>query len=409
MAIQRICIVAVVIGMATVSVSGQESPRPAQSQVSPPRTSSAEPQEIPEPEPDRSAERAAERRAERAVQAARQAESRRTDDSQSDDETGDETRVQSQQSVQTQASARTYLRARDLIGLSVRGDGDAELGTVYDVFIDPRTFGVQYVVLDTGTGANAGGQLPILPWALFQTSAGGSLNQGYLTVPLSVERLEVAPMIGVSDPDLVDSAAWVTEVDEYYDADLREVRVSRPDFDENPNETVNDRDSLPIGRRPLTPGTPTGDENNSDRSTTTDRSTQTDANRQGVRSQRDRLTPQNIEGQEAERTPRGNANVRERLNTPGGNNPPGNTPERRNLPGGRNPPGNADRIDNAPGGRNPPGNAPATQQAPGAGNTPGAGNAPGSSNPPGNAPASGSNSGAGNAPASGSGAGNPGS
>jgi hypothetical protein len=241
----------------------------------------------------------------------------------------------------------------------VRGEANAELGTVYDVYIDPRTFGVQYVVLETGAGANSAAQFPVLPWALFQASA-AALNEWSLTLPLSVARLERAPVIDINAPDLAASAAWIDEAAAFYEADLRTVRASRPDFDGSPSGTVDESGRVPAERR--TPGTAVVPSNNS----------AVAPNRQGLRPQR--LSPQTGRlnrqpGVAPAATQPGDPRVPQR----NPNNPPGNAPAATNPPGGRNPPGNAGRLDNSPGGRNPPGNA-----AP-------ADNAPGGPKPPGNA------------------------
>lgn len=372
----------------------------SRSQVQPPRVSQAEPQRTVEREEEaaerlqRRAERRAQRERERAAnRAAQQTEN----DAQPADQNRSEGAVQAQTTTEAEVRTRTFIRASDLIGLRVRGTGDAELGTVQDVFIDPLTFGVQYVVLDTGAGISATGRLPILPWALFQTTAGSSLSQGFLVVPLSLERLQQAPTIATTDPELADSAAWVSDVDAFFADDIRETRVSRPDFDDAAPDEVNDRDSLPIGRRPVTPGTP---------------GTETDArsNPNGVfersnRGRANRGAPQTG----AHRSPELGGTRESSEGGSGNTDPPGNTPATGNPPGGRTPPGNADAIDNPPGGRNPPGNTGATDNAPGGTRPPGnAGstNSPGGANPPGNTPApQGSTPGAGSNPGTGTGSG----
>jgi hypothetical protein len=374
-----------------VVATGQERFN-SMSQVNPPRVSQAEPQRSLERE-----EAAAERLQRRAERRARRAEQRAAERAveESQTEQADSNQSSTEASVTARVQTRTFIRASDLIGLRVLGEGDAQLGTVQDVFIDPLTFGVQYVVVDTGSGVTATGQLPILPWALFQTTAGTSLNQGFLVVPLSLERLEFAPTIAVTDPDLMDSAAWVNEVDTFFADELREVRVARPDFDGDAADEVNNRDSLPIGRRPVTPGTP-GVENDQR------------PNPNGVfdRSNRGRTN-------RGSRTTPEAGGTRESVENPAGRtDPPGNTPATRNPPGGRTPPGNTDAIDNPPGGRNPPGNADAIDNPPGGSRPPGnagpTNNTPGGADPPGNTPAPQSGtSGAGNAPNGGSGAGAP--
>jgi hypothetical protein len=373
-------------GLAVLAVhliaAGQEQPG-SRSQVNPPRVSQAEPQrnladeeaaaERLQRRAERRAQRAEQRAAERGAAQSQQAETEQDDSTQSTPAVSPET------SATARVQARTFIRASDLIGLRVQGEGDAQLGTVQDVFIDPLTFGVQYVVLDTGAGVDATGQLPILPWALFQTTAGSSLNQGFLVVPLSVEQLGLAPTIAVTNPDLMDSATWVNEVDTFFADELRDVRVARPDFDADAGDEVNDRDSLPIGRRPVTPGTPgaEGDQR---------------ANPNGVfdRTNRGRT---NRGSRTGDTTPEAGG-TRESVENPSGNtNPPGNTPATRNPPGGRTPPGNTDAIDNQPGGGTPPGNTGGIDNPPGGTRPPGnagpANNTPGGADPPGNTPAPG--------------------
>lgn len=335
-----------------------------QSQVNPPRTSSAPPQ----PQLVLPAEEDATRR-ERAAE--------------------DRQGVSAAQST----SAHGFLRVRDLIGLTVRGEANAELGTVYDVYIDPRTFGVQYVVLETSAGADTAARYPVLPWALFQATA-ASFNEGFITLPFDVARLEGAPVIDIDDPDLAASAAWIDEASAFYAADLRTVRASRPDFDGSSSGALNDTDAVPAERR--TPGTAAVP---ADRSATA-------PNRQGLRPQQlnpqtgrlnrqrgtDRATTQpadpRVPGRDLN-NPRGNAPTA--TNPPGGRNPPGNAGRVDNPPGGRNPPGNAGPSNDAPGGQTPPGNAGPSSQAPGGGATPSGGNVPsgnaaGSAPPPAGAP-----------------------
>lgn len=146
-----------------------------------------------------------------------------------------------------------FLRASSFIGLPVQGLGDARLGTVGDILIDPRTYEMRYVLIDTGPGVGTSG-LPIIPWALFQTSPAGAANQGVLIVPLSIDRLAQAPATTLGANDLAGNSPWIRDVDSFYSLDLSVRRVSRPELDveaEARSRNAQDADTTPgpNGRR----------------------------------------------------------------------------------------------------------------------------------------------------------------
>lgn len=132
--------------------------------------------------------------------------------------------------IQVDSQRGAFLRASSFLGRPVRGAADAQLGTVGDILIDPRTYEMRYVLIDTGAGVGTNG-LPIIPWVLFQATPGALLNQDYLTVPLSAERLGRAPVTTLGANDLMRNAAWIDRVDEFYVSDLTERRVSRPELE----------------------------------------------------------------------------------------------------------------------------------------------------------------------------------
>jgi hypothetical protein len=133
-------------------------------------------------------------------------------------------------SLQAESQRGAFLRASSFIGLPVQGLGDARLGTVGDILIDPRTYEMRYVLIDTGPGVGTNG-LPIIPWALFQTSPAGPVKQGFLVVPLSIDRLAQAPATTLGANDLAGNSSWIRDVDHFYSLDLSVRRVSRPELD----------------------------------------------------------------------------------------------------------------------------------------------------------------------------------
>lgn len=132
--------------------------------------------------------------------------------------------------IQVDSQRGAFLRASSFIGRPVRGTADAQLGTVGDILIDPRTYEMRYVLLDTGTGVGTNG-LPIIPWMLFRTTSGSSLSEDFLYVPMSLERLGQAPVTTLGAEDLLWNSAWVNRVDEFYVSDLTERRMSRPELE----------------------------------------------------------------------------------------------------------------------------------------------------------------------------------
>lgn len=162
--------------------------------------------------------------------------------------------------VTRDAQAAGYFKASDLIGMEVRGTNDEDLGEVQDLLIDQRTHEVQYLILDTGLFADLGGRQPIVPWLLVDTHA-TTAERAYLTVPLTQERMKSAPQIDISKAELTRSAAWINQVDEFYGAELKERRVSRPDLSEpgRPGATPRqpaEREQAPQADQPQRPNQP---------------------------------------------------------------------------------------------------------------------------------------------------------
>lgn len=146
------------------------------------------------------------------------------------------------------ASAETgqFLRASELIGMQVHGTNNAELGEVQDLVIDGRTHEIKYLVLDTGLFADLGGKQPVIPWMLVETQLTAEADNRFLMVPLTEERIKTAPSYDVADIQLMQSAPWIEQVNQFYDADLQRRRVARPDLEGAPRQRTNRDD--PVNR-----------------------------------------------------------------------------------------------------------------------------------------------------------------
>lgn len=150
-------------------------------------------------------------------------------------------------------AGEAYFKASDLIGMTVKGAGNSELGEVEDLFIDARTRQIEYLVLDTGVFADLGGKQPVLPWALVEPHFVGDADSHFLMTGLTSERLKTAPAIDTSDVELGRSAAWISLVNRFYAEDLKHRNVSRPDLDAN--QQPRDPSEARPGVQPR-PGTP---------------------------------------------------------------------------------------------------------------------------------------------------------
>lgn len=139
-----------------------------------------------------------------------------------------------------------FFKASDLIGMKVQGTGEADLGTVQDLFIDSRTNQVEFLVLDTGILADLGGKQPVIPWVLVEPHIVGATDGQFLMVPLTAARIRTAPTVVTSKVQTARSATWVDQVNRFYADDLKQRKVSRPDID---SKTQQDQDSATPGRR----------------------------------------------------------------------------------------------------------------------------------------------------------------
>jgi sporulation protein YlmC with PRC-barrel domain len=126
-----------------------------------------------------------------------------------------------------------YYKASDLIGMPVQGNDNEELGKVQDLLVDGTTNQIDYLILDTTSVVDLGGQYPIVPWTIVQTTYVD--NSYIINVPVTVQRIRTAPMIAIGNLDLR-GAPWRTEVNQFYAAEVKERRVARPELDRDRND-----------------------------------------------------------------------------------------------------------------------------------------------------------------------------
>ena len=159
--------------------------------------------------------------------------------------------------------AAGFYKASDLIGMPVQGNDNEELGKVQDLLVDGTTNQIEYLILDTTSVVDLGGQYPIVPWTIVQTHY---VNNAFIiNVPVTVQRIRTAPMIAIADLDLRGAPAWRTEVNQFYATEMKERRVARPELDRNRNDSDsrpnrdaerNQPDRPREGQRPRTENTP---------------------------------------------------------------------------------------------------------------------------------------------------------
>jgi hypothetical protein len=136
-----------------------------------------------------------------------------------------------EQADRTDKSHRGFFKGSSIIGMEVRGTDNQDLGEVQDILVDRDSSEIQYIILDTGVLADLDGKQPIIPWMLADMKAGAEANTHFLSVPLTQDRIKTAPTIVLTDADLASEPTWVTKVHDFYDAEMKERRVSRPDLD----------------------------------------------------------------------------------------------------------------------------------------------------------------------------------
>jgi sporulation protein YlmC with PRC-barrel domain len=169
-------------------------------------------------------------------------------------------------------SSGHYFKASDLIGMEVRGENDQDLGEVQDLLIDSSNNEIEFLVLDTGLFADLAGKQPVIPWALADMHVGTETDADtrFLMISITQERIKSAPAINIAEADLMKSAQWRSQVDEFFEADLKERRTARPsELDEDadqprertPRPGARDRDpdsTKPDANKPdaTPPGTP---------------------------------------------------------------------------------------------------------------------------------------------------------
>jgi sporulation protein YlmC with PRC-barrel domain len=153
------------------------------------------------------------------------------------------------------ATGQLY-KASDLIGMSVQGENEAELGEVRDLLINSETQEVQFLLLHNGGFAGLGGTTTVIPWIIAETHTGPTADEKYISLALTEERLKSAPQMDVSDvAELTSDATWVTQVNEFFATEIRQHRVARPDLQEDearPGRQGQQRNP----NRPRTPRTP---------------------------------------------------------------------------------------------------------------------------------------------------------
>jgi sporulation protein YlmC with PRC-barrel domain len=167
-------------------------------------------------------------------------------------------------------SSGHFYKASDLIGMEVRGENDQDLGEVQDLLVDSSNNEIEFLVLDTGLFADLGGKQPIIPWALADLHVAADTDTRFLMIPIAQERIKTAPAINIAEVDLMKSSEWRTQVDTFYEADLKARRTARPselDRDADDADRPRDRNPRP-GARDRDADSPRPDASNPDRDTT---------------------------------------------------------------------------------------------------------------------------------------------
>jgi sporulation protein YlmC with PRC-barrel domain len=127
-----------------------------------------------------------------------------------------------------------YYKASDMIGMPVQGTDNQELGKVEDLLVDGRTNQIEFLILDTTSVVDLGGELPIVPWTIVNTHYVD--NTYIINVPVTIDRIRTAPMITIANLDLRGTPAWRGQVNEFYAAELKDRRVARPELDRDRND-----------------------------------------------------------------------------------------------------------------------------------------------------------------------------
>ncbi len=145
------------------------------------------------------------------------------------------------------AATGKFCRASELIGMEVRGAGDADLGEVQDLLIDSETHEIEYLVLDSGLFADLDGTMTVIPWVIVDTQREADSDDYFISLSLTEERVKSAPQIDPDEADLLAGSTWVEKVNQYFDEEIEQRRVARPDLGDD--EANPDR-NRPEQRRP---------------------------------------------------------------------------------------------------------------------------------------------------------------
>lgn len=144
-----------------------------------------------------------------------------------------------------------FYRASELVGMTVKdADGDS-LGVVKDLLIDSRTEQVQYLLLEPSGIAELREKIIVVPWTVAEAHYVAVPDQRFITLHIARDRVLRAPAFAFTEFRTLRSPRWVTEVNQFFDVDIRERRgVLRPDLDDRRPGDRRPDDRRPGDRRP---------------------------------------------------------------------------------------------------------------------------------------------------------------
>lgn len=106
------------------------------------------------------------------------------------------------------------IRAKKVIGTSVKDPSGATIGKVEDIVLDKLSNNIMFAIVGFGGFLGIGEKYHPLPWSVLDYEE----SEGGYVVNLTKEQLQAAPAYSMEDLTAGDGTQYRTEVYDYYNA-----------------------------------------------------------------------------------------------------------------------------------------------------------------------------------------------
>jgi sporulation protein YlmC with PRC-barrel domain len=123
--------------------------------------------------------------------------------------------IQQQEAIMTSTTGHTSaIRAKKVIGTSVKDPSGTTIGKVEDIVLDKLSNHIMFAIVGFGGFLGMGEKFHPLPWSTLDYDE----TEGGYVVNLSKDQLEAAPSYTMEELTAGDGTQYRTEVYDYYDA-----------------------------------------------------------------------------------------------------------------------------------------------------------------------------------------------